>query len=139
MDQNIYQITDKSSVIIEQFAQAGYQIDPTALSLLLDNEKHYNPFRINQILSSLDDSILVVGPDHIYLQKKPDDMIKSRKCLDIPPKDPDFEDEWIGELDVILDITDQSACIGEYTDFLDYFKNRFYTLSNLLRNRGMSF
>lgn len=139
MDQNIYQITDKSSVIIEQFAQAGYQIDPTALSLLLDNEKHYNPFRINQILSSLDDSILVVGPDHIYLQKKPDDMIKSRKCLDIPPKDPDFEDEWISELDVILDITDQSACIGKYTDFLDYFKNRFYTLSNLLRNRGMSF
>ncbi|KAF5420968.1 MAG: DNA polymerase II small subunit [ANME-2 cluster archaeon HR1] len=139
MDQNIYQITDKSSVIIEQFAQAGYQIDPAALSLLLDNEKHYNPFHINQILSSLDDSILVVGPDHIYLQKKPDDTIKSPECLDIPPKDPDFEDEWIGELDVILDITDQSACIGEYTDFLDYFKNRFYTLSNLLRNRGMSF
>ena len=139
MDQNICQITDKSSVIIEQFAQAGYQIDPAALSLLLDNEKHYNPFHINQILSSLDDSILVVGPDHIYLQKKPDDTIKSPECLDIPPKDPDFEDEWIGELDVILDITDQSACIGEYTDFLDYFKNRFYTLSNLLRNRGMSF
>ena len=139
MDQNISQITDKSSVIIEQFAQAGYQIDPAALSLLLDNEKHYNPFHINQILSSLDDSILVVGPDHIYLQKKPDDTIKSPECLDIPQKDPDFEDEWIGELDVILDITDQSACIGEYTDFLDYFKNRFYTLSNLLRNRGMSF
>ena len=139
MDQNICQITDKSSVIIEQFAQAGYQIDPAALSLLLDNEKHYNPFHINQILSSLDDSILVVGPDHIYLQKKPDDTIKSPECLDIPQKDPDFEDEWIGELDVILDITDQSACIGEYTDFLDYFKNRFYTLSNLLRNRGMSF
>lgn len=139
MDKNIYQGTDKSAIIIEQFAQAGYQINPNALSILLDNEEQYSPYYINQILSSLDDSVLVVNPEQIRLHKKPDYKIKSRECLDIPLKDPDFEDEWIGELNVILDITDQSACIGKYTDFLDYFKNRFYTLSNLLRNRGMSF
>jgi len=139
MDQNIYQSTDKSAIIIEQFAQAGYQVNPNTLSILLDNEEQYNPYYIDRILSSLDDSVLVVCPEHIHLQEKPDEEIKSREYLDIPPKDPDFEDEWIGGLDVISDITDQSACIGEYTDFLDYFKNRFHTLSNLLRNRGMSF
>ncbi|MCK5217804.1 MAG: DNA-directed DNA polymerase II small subunit [Methanosarcinales archaeon] len=138
MDQNVYQSTDKSTIIVEQFAQAGYQINPNALSIILNSEEQYNPSRIDRILSSLDDSVLVVGPEHIH-QKGPYDDIKSPECSDIPSKDPDYEDEWISGLDVISDITDQSACTGEYTDFLDYFKNRFHTLSNLLRNRGVSF
>ena len=73
MDQNIYQSTDKSAIIIKQFAQAGYQINPNALSIILDNVEQYNPFQINRILNSLDDSVLVVEFDaHHALAEKYD-------------------------------------------------------------------
>ncbi len=57
--------TDHDSFIVEQFAEAGYQIDPDALTLL--TEQDTSPSLISQILDSLDESTLVVGSAQIDL------------------------------------------------------------------------
>ncbi|MCL7415049.1 MAG: DNA-directed DNA polymerase II small subunit [ANME-2 cluster archaeon] len=138
-------MTDHDSAIIQQFAQAGYQIDPNALSILLENDS--SPGSINTILDSLDKSVLVVGPEHIRtglsqivpLESSAIPDISSSECFPTPVKDPDYEDELTWDLDVISDITDQSTCVGEIGEFVDYFRNRFTRLSDLLRNRGVGF
>jgi DNA polymerase II small subunit len=129
--------TDYASFIVEQFAEAGYQIDPDALILL--TEQDTSPSLISRILDSLDESTLVVGPAQI------DPAFNTRTTpqpgTEYPrvPRDPDYEDEWTGELDVISDITDQSTCVGEYREFVDFFRNRFSRLGDMLRNRGVGF
>ncbi len=129
--------TDHASFIVGQFAEAGYQIDPDALNLLVEQDT--SPSLISQILDSLDESTLVVGPDQI------DPALNTRTTpqpvTEYPrvPRDPDYEDEWTGELDVISDITDQSTCVGEYGEFVDFFRNRFSRLGDMLRNRGVGF
>lgn len=129
--------TDQSSIIVEQFADAGYQIDPNALSLLIENA--HGPVSIGSILDSLDESVLVVGPEHIHHSLSGHTVPPMPEHPAHPVKDPDYEDEWTGELDVISDITDRSTCVGEYEEFVDYFRNRFSRLSELLRNRGLGF
>jgi DNA polymerase II small subunit len=128
---------NQTSFIVEQFAEAGYQIHPDAVSLLVKHDS--DSLIINKILDSLDESTLVVGPQHI-------DSRFTDKC--VPPseseinqfhKDPDYEDEWIGEMDILSDITDQSTCVGEYQEFVDYFRDRFSRLSEMLRGRGVGF
>ncbi len=36
---------------------------------------------------------------------------------------------------VLSDITDMSTCVGEYMEFVQYFRNRYSKLSNILRGR----
>jgi len=182
---NFMNMTNQDSMIIEQFAQAGYQIDPDALSILIENNSTQG--FINTILDSLDESILVVGPEHIRhgllvpskipssaspdisssitskvpLSASPEisSPITSKRpfsvspeislsvtpqaplseCYRAPVRDPDFEDEWTWDLDVLSDITDQSTCVGEIGEFVDYFRDRFTKLSEMLRNRNVSF
>jgi len=129
--------TNHDSFIVEQFAQAGYQIDPDALTLL--TEQDTTPSLISQILDSLDESTLVVSPAQI--DPALNTRITTQPGTEYPrvPRDPDYEDEWTGELDVISDITDQSTCVGEYREFVDFFRNRFSRLGDMLRNRGVGF
>ena len=38
-------------------------------------------------------------------------------------------------VDIISDITDQSTCVGEYMEFVQYFRNRYSKLSEMIRGR----
>ncbi len=40
-----------------------------------------------------------------------------------------------GCIHVLSDITDMSTCVGEYMEFVQYFRNRYTKLSNILRGR----
>jgi DNA polymerase II small subunit len=147
---NFMNTTDQDSTIIELFAQAGYQIDPNALSILVENNS--SPGLINTILDSLDESVLVVSPEHIHpgfpysstsitpeVSSSVTPETSLSECYRAPVRDPDYEDEWTWDLDVISDITDQSTCVGEIGEFVDYFRDRFTRLGELLRNRNISF
>lgn len=127
---------NQASVIIQQFAEAGYQIDPGALSLLIENS--YTSSSINKILESLDESTIVVCRDQICSGLTGQGM-QSPGFQDTGGKDPDYEDEWIGDLDIISDITDQSTCVGEYEEFVAYFNDRFAVLSSEIRKRNVGF
>jgi len=36
---------------------------------------------------------------------------------------------------ILKDITNQSTCIGEYTEFVQYFRDRYSSLGEILRKR----
>ncbi len=130
--------TDNASFIIEQFAEAGYQIDPDALTLLMEQDT--SPSLINQVLDSLDESTIVVSLAQINPISNNSTTPQLRnEYSEVHIRYPDYEDEWYGELDVISDITDQSTCVGEYSEFVDFFRNRFSRLGDMLRNRGVGF
>lgn len=111
--------------IILRFAEAGYQINGEAVEFL-GNEGSEK--LIQQILESLDGAILVVGTEHIKLDSPPSKppAPQPRPQILSPPKP---------EVRVISDITNQSTCIGEYGEFVKYFRDRYSKLSEMVRKR----
>lgn len=101
--------------VVQQFAEAGYQISPKAASIISGCNGHAKDI-INRVIKSLDDSVLVVDVNHI-------ESIQS----------PELQDE--AKLNILSDISEQSTCIGEYEEFVQYFRNRYSRLSEMIRAR----
>ncbi|MBU4374007.1 MAG: DNA polymerase II small subunit, partial [Euryarchaeota archaeon] len=97
------------SEIIQIFAESGFQIDPEALDMIKTSG---SPELIHDVLKSIDNSVLVVGIEHI----KP---MTPEKKIQSP-------------VTILKDITNQSTCIGEYTEFVQYFKDRYSQLGDML-------
>jgi DNA polymerase II small subunit len=97
---------------IKRFAEAGHQIHPDAVAMI---QKHEGPIEalMQEILTSLDDSVLVVTPEHV------------RNAISRPSKD----------VRVLIDITDESTCVGNYEEFVFYFRDRYAKLSEIIRSR----
>jgi len=102
--------------IIEIFAQSGFQIDPLALDYI----KASPPEVINNFLKSIDESVIVVELEH--LKAKP----SVKKVIRNPAGN---------HVTILKDITNQSTCIGEYTEFVQYFRDRYSSLGDILRRR----
>lgn len=43
--------------------------------------------------------------------------------------------EQVNNIDIMSDITDMSTCVGEYMEFVQYFRNRYTKLSSIIRGR----
>jgi len=96
--------------IIQRFAEVGYQIHPDAVAMI---EKYGAADELIQnILASLDGSVLVVKPEHI----------KSR----LPQPTYDVK---------VLNGDIPLACVGNYEEFVGYFHDRYAKLSEILRKR----
>ncbi len=97
---------------IQRFAEAGHQIHPDAVAMI---QKHDGPIEalMQEILMSLDDSVLVVTPEHVR-------NAVSRHLTDIR---------------VLIDITDESTCVGDYEEFVFYFRDRYAKISEIIRGR----
>ncbi len=124
--------------IVQMFAKSDFGIDPQALDLL----KTSSPELIHDVLKSIDSSVMVVGMEHIkHLVKKtsPDIAIPPGTIKTIPQK-PDIIPSKVkpneNPVTILKDITNQSTCIGEYTEFVHYFKNRYNLLADIFRKRG---
>jgi DNA polymerase II small subunit len=96
--------------IIQIFAESGFQVDPQALNLLRGGSSR----RVHDVLRSIDSSVLVVGIEQLKVLPRPNET---------------------GQVTVLSDITNQSTCIGEYSDFVQYFKYRYTFLGDMLRKR----
>ena len=114
--------------IIQIFAESGFQVDPQAL----DAMRTSSPEQIQYFVRTLDSSVLVVGMEHL----RP--IVKAPKPLS--PAAPAVEHEAVKQnhfrnVTILKDITNQSTCIGEYTDFVQYFRDRYSSLGDILRKR----
>ncbi len=127
--------------IIQIFAESGFQVNAEALDMLLTSD---SPELIHSVLRTLDSSVLVVGAEHI--RKLPSD-ITGKVGTGITMTGPEIMipvrqisparkvPEASPPIIVLKDISNQSTCIGEYTDFVGYFKDRFSLLGDMLRKR----
>ena len=127
--------------IIQIFAESGFQVDPAALVMLKTSA---SPELIQKLLSSIDSSVIVVGAEHIRsapeaIAEKVGTVITiTRPELTIlaqPISTTKKSGDEPAPVIVLKDISNQSTCIGEYTDFVGYFKDRYTLLGDLLRKR----
>jgi len=103
------------SLIVEEFANAGYQISPDAVALI---DSCQSPTTlVEQVLQSLDDSVLVVCREHIRSGDK---------------KSPE---KSLPGVNILSDISNESTCVGEYAEFVRYFRDRYTRLSGIIRGR----
>ncbi len=117
----------ETSEIIQIFAESGFQVDPRALDMIKGK-----PELIQNVLKSLDGSVLVVGVEHI----KP--LTHSTPNVSVFPdkmQEPQKVNKIQSPVTVLKDITNNSTCIGEYTEFVQYFKDRYDSLAEMLRKR----
>lgn len=124
--------------IIQIFAESGFQINPQALDAI----KTGSPELIHDVLKSIDSSVLVVGIEHIKplaqsITPKIAAMLEQKQKTMEPPKPDDVPKDKLfrNHVTILKDITNQSTCIGEYTEFVNYFKDRYSLLADMLRKR----
>jgi DNA polymerase II small subunit len=121
--------------IIQIFAQSGFQVDPQAL----DAMRTSSPEQIQHVVGTIDSSVLVVGIEHLKpnisifknlpVQVSPPEI--QRTPIEIPKKSAPVE----SSVTILKDITNQSTCIGEYTEFVQYFRDRYDSLYEIFGNR----
>ncbi len=121
--------------IIQIFAESGFQIDPRALDVIKTSG---SPELIQNVLKSIDDSVLVVGMEHIKpltpnTSHKTDILPDRKQQAKEPQKHAVPEKKIPSPVTILKDITNQSTCIGEYTEFVQYFKDRYDSLAEMLR------
>jgi len=112
------------SLIVEEFANAGYQISPDAIALIGASQSP--SAAMEQVLQSLDDSVLVVSKEHLKLTAIAGDGDGNRR-LDPHPEPP--------AVNILCDISNESTCVGEYREFVRYFRDRYTRLSGIIRGR----
>jgi DNA polymerase II small subunit len=123
--------------IIQIFAESGFQIDPRALDMI----KTSSPDLIYDVLKSIDDSVLVVGIEHIKpltqnIIHKTEVLPEQKQQVKETEKPAVPEKKIQSQVTILKDITNQSTCIGEYTEFVQYFKDRYDSLAEMLRRIG---
>ena len=138
------------SLIVEEFANAGYQISPDAVALIDSCPSPDNV--VKQVLQSLDDSVLVVDKQHVMLDygngdgSNGDSAVSTAVKSDmerVPPKKPPAKKLHIQPpvapelpgVNILCDISNESTCVGEYSEFVRYFRDRYARLSNIIRTR----
>lgn len=134
--------------VITVFLEEGYQISSNAVELICC---HCNPRSLmDRILKNMDPSVLVVDVEHI------DEHIEEnglQESYEAPGKKPLADSHHVmpqkvtsnisafncskseNPVDVLLDITDNSTCVGEYMEFVQFFRNRYSRLSEMIRGR----
>lgn len=104
--------------IIQIFAQSGFQVDPHALDAI----RTHSPEQIQHIVGMIDSSVMVVGMEHIKPLPTKVEITTARKPIE-------------SNVTILKDITNQSTCIGEYNEFVQYFRDRHSSLGDILRKR----
>jgi DNA polymerase II small subunit len=120
--------------IVQRFAEQGYQLEPEALELIRSHPGAREDL-IRSIIGSLDGSLVVVRAYHLSgllaaASAGPDNISADPRMQDSCPSSPARPGV---ELDT--DITGKSTCIGEYDDFVRYFRDRYAKLREMLVRR----
>ncbi len=142
--------------IVLRFAEQGFQIDPGAVELIESLPKPRDDL-LRRLLQGLDRSIVVVSADDLrasgLLSARCDSAICSspgsgvglRPVIARAEKDANpgafapvssvQESTCSSSVEVISDITGNSTCVGEYQDFVRYFRDRYGKIRDILSRR----
>ncbi|MFB3765808.1 MAG: DNA-directed DNA polymerase II small subunit [Methanotrichaceae archaeon] len=128
--------------IVQRFAEQGYQLDPDALEII----KSYAGAKedlIRRIVGSLDGSVAVISASHVSCivadGMSPSQTISNNRIVIKPPKDKyparPKDVPIMPKAELNCDITGRSTCIGEYEDFIRYFRDRYSKIREMLSRR----
>lgn len=126
--------------IVQMFAERGYQLTPEALEILSKRDTG----SIDHLISNLDASTVVVSAEQILLlldgacggaaEKSAEESAKDASATTCAP-----EHSSSGlDVEVLKEITGRSTCLGNYSDFVKYFRDRYAKIHDLLSKRMSS-
>jgi DNA polymerase II small subunit len=101
--------------IVKALASKGYMVEPDALDAL---GRDPDPGILDRLVSGLDPSALTVTRD---------DVARSLRAGGPAARKP--------ALKILSDITNNSTCIGDYDEFVGYFRDRYGRLGDMMRHR----
>ncbi len=135
-----------SQEIVQKFAEQGYQLEPEALEII----RNYPGARddlIRRIISSVDRSIAVILMSQVACLIEPGksernhsrDRVSLVVKQDLTPLSSPLTSSSsppsprTAELN--CDITGRSTCVGDYDDFVRYFRDRYSKIREILSRR----
>ncbi|MDD1750465.1 MAG: DNA-directed DNA polymerase II small subunit [Methanothrix sp.] len=128
---------DAGRDIVQRFAEQGYQLEPEALEIICSYRGARDDL-IRRIIASMDRSVAVIqmsqvsslvglgesGGNHLS------EGVASPSLLPISlPSSPSVAAE------LKCDITGRSTCVGDYEDFVRYFRDRYAKIREILSRR----
>jgi len=145
--------------IVQRFAEQGYQLEPEALEIICryPGSKEELLARIISSINSTDRSVAVIGTSLVSCHldfaaakgTSPAKHVPSSQSLPSPTPSPyslsslpssplptsSFPclQDWSAELK--CDITGRSTCVGDYDDFVHYFRDRYSKIREILSRR----
>lgn len=141
--------------IVQRLAEQGYQLEPAALEIICRYPGSKEEL-LERIIRNADRSIAVIGPSMIscHLESNAARMTPSAKApasspsLPIRPPIPSTiptsttspihsSPPCAEDSSAVLkcDITGRSTCVGEYNDFVHYFRDRYSKIREILSRR----
>src|SRR5450756_745026 len=140
--------------IIERFSDSGFLINQEAVVMIQESEL---PLAVvDEVLRNVDESVLVVAPSNVNTAKE---LLNSRKknvkpmllfehnegdISDVIVQNQFSETQIAGtrlrqhqplSIKILADITESSNCVGTYEEFVQYFRNRYDRLSEIVKRR----
>lgn len=129
--------------LLNLFTKRGTLVEPEAIEHMLSRE---DPMDFaERFFSNLDDGTFMVTMEDVLkvesiVREVAKEYKASKKVGEIKPPEPKKMSavkakDFNSEIDIKKDITGNSTCEGTIKDFQRYFKHRFQTLGNMVRNR----
>ena len=97
--------------IVKTLASKGYMVEPEALDMI---ERSGDPGILDKLLSQIDPAALTISCEDVAR------LARHHKPVSFK---------------VLMDITNNSTCIGDYDEFVGYFRDRYARLGNMIRAR----
>lgn len=134
--------------IVQRFAEEGYQLEPEALAIICSYRGAKDDV-IRRVISGLDPSVAVVGAAHLFglMTTSARESSPSRGQISTPFLETKERSVYASPNGAIAiaasgsgvelkgDITGRSTCVGEYNDFVSYFRDRYSKIRELLSRR----
>ncbi|MDD4161401.1 MAG: DNA-directed DNA polymerase II small subunit [Methanothrix sp.] len=131
--------------IVQRLAEQGYQLEPEALEIICRYSGSKEEL-LRRIISSMDGSVAVIGTTMVTCHldsssKHVPSSLSSSSSLSLPSpplsSQPTSSFPCLQDSSVELkcDITGRSTCVGDYNDFVHYFRDRYSKLREILSRR----
>lgn len=125
--------------IVSKLAGRGFMVEPGALDLL----KASTDSELERLLTDMDPSAFMVTIEdvrRILSSREPVEAPVSGSTTPVPAyrapaRARQLEPEPAGEVRVLRDITNNSTCIGDYDEFVGFFRYRYSMLGDMIRGR----
>ncbi|MCL2141969.1 MAG: DNA-directed DNA polymerase II small subunit [Methanimicrococcus sp.] len=117
--------------ILEKVSDAGFMINSDAVSYLISHQ--ISETELEKLFLEIDPSVFVIETHHL-IGILPEQKEKS-------PSDSDsFEFKFLYEFEdnpvvVLEDVSNKATSVGEYNQFVQYFRDRYTRLSEMIRSR----
>ncbi|WNY29099.1 hypothetical protein MmiEs2_13150 [Methanimicrococcus stummii] len=116
------------TAILEKASDAGFMINKEAVDFLVGCRLSEDKLSI--IFSEIDASVFVIETEHLTA------IVQELESLTEEP--PSFLYKYSFDdniVDVLEDVTEKTTSVGEYNQFVQYFRDRYTRISEMIRSR----